>query len=74
MTALALVMVACEALGIREPMEFYALSETAQDLWLEHARNKQTGVYTQRPKRARPDRPYAEIERECIERMNRGPR
>jgi hypothetical protein len=75
MTALALVLAACEALGIREPMEFYALSDSAQDLWIEHARNKQSGAYDRRPKRARPDATnHAAVEAECIERMSRGAR
>lgn len=36
---------ACALLGIREPMEFYALSPSAQETWIDHARNLVTRAY-----------------------------
>jgi hypothetical protein len=52
----ALVMMACAWLGIREPGEFYTLSEAAQELWIEHALNTVTGAYdaTEAPTGAEP--------------------
>lgn len=49
MTIVALVLHACALLGIREPAEFYALSDTAQGLWLAHARALVTGAYQHGP-------------------------
>lgn len=40
-----LVVMACALLGIREPMEFYALSPSAQETWIDHARNLVTRAY-----------------------------
>lgn len=75
---MGLVMFACEGLGIREPMEFYAtVSPASQELWLEHARNKVTGQYTRTPKGAAGNTPAhvaAEIERAAIEGASHGPR
>lgn len=48
-----LVVMACALLGIREPTEFYDLSEYAQQTWLDHARNLVTRAYE------RPARPNA---------------
>jgi hypothetical protein len=51
MTGAGLVVTACTMLGIREPMEFYALSEGAQSLWIEHAHNTVTGAYHAKPEK-----------------------
>lgn len=45
MTGAGLILTACTMLGIREPLEFFELSEGAQTLWLEHARATVTGAY-----------------------------
>lgn len=70
MTLLALVLRACVLLHIREPMEFYALSEQAQRLWLEYARDDFTGAWLKVPAKTRAATiGAAEREREAIERM-----
>jgi len=45
MSHLAIMLEACRMVGIREPSEFYALSETTRGLWTAHAYNTIRGVY-----------------------------
>ena len=54
MTPDAVLLSACSLVGIRDPIEFYALPETVQAMWREHATNLFTGAYQERPKATGP--------------------
>lgn len=41
-------MLICQDLGIREPLDFYALSPAAQEMWIDHKRNLLSGAYSAR--------------------------
>lgn len=58
MTWLALVLDVCAMIGITDPAAFYALPDTTQDLWVDHARNLRSGAYDTRGKR--PARSHAD--------------
>lgn len=51
MTGLAVVLEACRELGIVDPAAFFALPDTAQQLWTDHAANRFSGAYLTAPKR-----------------------